>query len=225
MIVVAPTGGLCNKLRVSFSYWEYAKFNNKNLTVIWETCEACPGFFLDYFEPVNGITFLKENSENLQIDYKGYSCEPNFNSNIKFLYTDLKLQSRIQDSVNEKLKVLGDFIAIQVRRTDHEEMAKSFNRFTTDEDFCKFIDDNPNGNLFVTADNKKSFDFFKERYSDRLILEYPADDPTKYRHTSLEDSIVDMLICTYATVFKQSDFSSFGDTIRQLRKSSSHLKF
>jgi len=218
MIVVEPTSGLCNKLRVVFSYWEHAKLNNKKLTVIWKEDEACPGFFSDYFEPVNGITFLRTNSENLKLDYCGCGWHPDFNPYKKFIYSDLKLQSILQDRVNEKVKALGEFIAIQVRRTDHEELAKNKNKFTTDEDFCKFIDDNPNGNLFITADNKKSFDFFRERYPGRVKIDYPKDDPTKLRHTSLEDSIIDMFICTHATVFKKSDWSSFGGTISQLKE-------
>jgi hypothetical protein len=218
MIVVQPIGGLGNKLRVVFSYWEYAKPNNKKLTVIWKEDQACPGFFLDYFEPVDGITFLTYNSENLKLDYYGSEWHPDFNPYEKFIYSDLKLQSILQDRVNEKVKILEHFIAIQVRRTDHEKLAKKYNSFTTDEDFCKFIDDNPKGNLFITADNKKSFDFFREKYPDRVKLKYPKNDPTKLRHTSLEDSIIDMFICTHATAFKKSDWSSFGGTILQLRK-------
>jgi hypothetical protein len=217
MIVIEARSGLGNKLRVVFSYWEHAKVNNKNLIVIWKESDECPGFFLDFFEPVNGITFLRENSENLKLDYRGNEWHSDFNPYEKFIYSDLNLQSRLQDRVNKTVNELEEFIAIQVRRTDHEKLAKEKNKFTTDEDFCKFIDNNPRGNLFITADNKKSFDFFRERYPDRVKIDYPKNDPTKLRHTSLEDSIIDMFICTHATAFKRSDWSSFGGTILQLR--------
>ena len=35
MIVIVPNGGLCNRLRVIFSYYNYAISNNETLTVIW----------------------------------------------------------------------------------------------------------------------------------------------------------------------------------------------
>lgn len=218
VIVVNPVYGLCNRLRVMFSYWEYAKLQNKNLIVIWEVDDACPGFFLDYFEPVNGINFVpKINDLNLKIDYSGFIWHPDFNPNKKFIYEDLTLKSNLRNRVTEKLKVLGEFIAIQVRRTDSIELAIRDNRFTTDEEFCAFINNNPSYNLFITADNKNSFDYFKNLYTDKVKLEFPENDPTKLRHTSLEDSIVDMFVCTHAKYFKRSGYSSFGGTIEQLR--------
>lgn len=36
MITIKPTGGLCNYLRVLFSYYEYARKNNLKLNVIWK---------------------------------------------------------------------------------------------------------------------------------------------------------------------------------------------
>ncbi len=219
MITIKPTGGLCNKLRVTFSYWEYAKVNNKKLTVIWEVCDLCPGYFLDYFEPIDGITFLKmTDSQRLSLDYKGYDWHPDFNPNEKFIYFELKLLPEIQAKVDEKVKLMsGNFIAIQVRRTDHTELALKNNQFTADEDFCRFIDENPTGSLFIASDNKQSFDYFKERYPDRVKTEYPKNDPTKLRHTSLEDSIIDMFVCVHSTSFKGSGWSSYGDLIIQLR--------
>jgi hypothetical protein len=219
MITIKPTGGLCNKLRVAFSYWEYAKIHNKQLTVIWEVSDACPGFFLDYFEPINGITFLKmTDSQELSIDYVGYCWHSDFSPYKKFIYSDLKLLPAIQAKIDEKVKIMsGNFIAIQVRRTDHTKLALKNKHFTTDEDFCKFIDKNPNGNLFIASDNKQSYNYFKERYPDRVKVEFPKDDPTKLRHTSLEDSIIDIFVCVHSTSFKGSGWSSYGHFIIQLR--------
>ena len=45
MIVIQPTSGLGNKLRVIFSYYELAKKQNKKLYVIWIINNACNGFF------------------------------------------------------------------------------------------------------------------------------------------------------------------------------------
>ena len=53
--VIKPSGGLCNYLRVIFSYYQYAQKINKKLVVIWTVTRFCNGFFLDYFEPVENI--------------------------------------------------------------------------------------------------------------------------------------------------------------------------
>lgn len=45
MIYIIPTDGLCNYLRVVFSYNKYAKSINERLTVIWRITGACNGFF------------------------------------------------------------------------------------------------------------------------------------------------------------------------------------
>jgi hypothetical protein len=203
-------------LRVVFSYHKLAERDNNHLTVIWKKSDACPGLFLDYFQPINNVTFLENNHDNLTIDYDGCSCHPDYNCNSSFIYSDLKLQKHMYDSINKKLKLLDTFIAIQVRRTDHIDLAMASNRFTTDEDFCTFIESNPEGNLFITADNKESYDFFKNKYPDRVKIDYPDSDSTKLRHTSLKDSIVDIFVCAKAKSIKTSGFSSFGDLINQL---------
>ena len=59
-------------------------------------------------------------------------------------------------------------------------------------------------------------DFFKKKYPTRVKIEYPKNDARRLRHTSLEDSIVDIFVCIHATHFKRSEFSSFGGTILQL---------
>ncbi len=64
MVTIYPTGGLCNYLRVVFSYHEYAKSISSTLTVIWIKTDACPGYFLDYFEPIPTIQFITNHNTN-----------------------------------------------------------------------------------------------------------------------------------------------------------------
>jgi Fe-S-cluster formation regulator IscX/YfhJ len=216
MITIQTFFGLCNQLRAAFSYWEYAKTQNKKLTVIWTISPECPGFFLDYFEPVKGITFLTDIG-NLKLDYSGGCRRPESYS--QFIFKDLHLKQELQQEVNKNLVNLGnDFIAIQVRRTDYESLAKQRNHFTSDKDFCKFLDENPDNNIFVSADNKESFDFFKQRYPQRVKNNFPDNDPKNVRHTSLKDSIICLYTCVYAKKFMPSDCSSFGETILEIRK-------
>jgi len=232
MIVIEPTGGLCNKLRVAFSYWEYAKSKNEELTVIWIVSSACPGFFLDYFEPVKGITFLSQNP-GLKREYIGCYRRKDYPSKFspsangpsksqevitsKFIFKDLCLKPTIRGEVNANINKLGnDFIAIQVRRTDHSSLAKLRGHFTSDEDFCKFLDENPKNNVFISTDNKQSFDFFKQKYPQRIKNDFPVITKS-LRHTSLKDSIVCLYTCVYAKKFMPSGWSSFGETIEEIR--------
>jgi hypothetical protein len=216
MVVIEPLCGLSNKLRVVFSFWEDLKTKNeRSLTVIWEVSDECPGFFLDYFEPIKGITFLRKNP-GLKVDFKHYNRKSEFDH--KFVYSDLHLKKPLQEMVNTNLMNLtNNFIAIQVRRTDHTSLAKLHDNFTSDEDFCTFLDENPDTNIFVSADNQESFNFFKQKYSERIKNVFPKNNSNKLRHTSLEDSIVCLYTCVYAKKFKGSGWSSFGQTIEQLR--------
>jgi hypothetical protein len=216
-LVIEPLGGLGNMLRVVFSYVKAAQRDKKKLIVIWKKSDACRGSFLDFFQPIDNVTFLANNPDKLIVDYNDCTGHPDFSPYKSFIYSELKLNQNICNLINEKLAILGDnFIAIQVRRTDHIEIAKASNKFTPDEDFCKFIESNPDGNLFITSDNQESYDYFRNNYPDRVKIDYPTNDPTKLRHTSLEDSIVDMFVCAKARVIKTSGFSSFGDLINQL---------
>lgn len=82
MVQVKPRGGLCNKLRVVFSYYEYALSINSDLNVIWEKSEVCPGYFLDYFEPIPRVHFVKSKRK---IDYVGCQWHPNFSPYQKYI--------------------------------------------------------------------------------------------------------------------------------------------
>ena len=48
-MIIYPTGGLSNKLRVLFSYYQHISNLNRILYVMWDITEECPGFFLSYF--------------------------------------------------------------------------------------------------------------------------------------------------------------------------------
>jgi len=211
-IVVWPTGGLCNKLRVVLSYFEEAKLQNKELHVIWDS----PGYFLDYFEAIDGITFYRSNEKDLKVDYKGCAWHPDHNYRTKFsMYKNLKVLPRIQSKIEDNLLQLGKtYNAVYVCRTDQDvESAKKNNAFTTDEDFYNFIEEhNEVSSLYVATDNKVTFDNFKMKYETKMKLDYTEEQ------TTIVQSVVDLFTCVYADHFKGSGWSSFSGTILSLRK-------
>lgn len=58
MIIIQPSGGLCNRMRVINSAWELAKKKGDRLTVLWYLCPElnCP--FESLFRPVKEIKII-----------------------------------------------------------------------------------------------------------------------------------------------------------------------
>ena len=215
MFVIKPTGGLGNCLRVVFSCFVKCKENNENLYVIWQPSAACPGFFLDYFEEIEGITFSKTNKLGLKVDYQSSSSYPNYSVNLE----NLKLRPHLQKIVDNNIKLLdNNFIATHIRRTDHDPYINN-KKHTTDLDFIKFINDNPKFNIYIATDNRATQDKFIKLYEDRIkIIKLIEKNNNNMRKTLLEDSIIELFTCVYANNFKGSYYSTFSEMIFILRE-------
>jgi len=214
MIIIKPTGGLCNYLRVVFSYYSKAIHENKRLLVVWETTDACPGYFLDYFKPVDNIIFTNYN-DNYRIDYTGCEIHKDFPPN----YSLLKVKDTITSLIQKKKEKLGPYIAVHIRRTDHISKAKKNNCFTSDEDFFMYLDKmKDNKSIYIATDNIHTFTLFKNKYGGSIPFEYHKTRP-KYllRRTSLLDAIVDLFMCIEADDFMGSGYSSFSECICAIR--------
>ena len=216
MITIQPTGGLCNYLRVIFSYYEYTRKNNLELNIIWIETNKCPGYFLDYFEPIPHVSFKKYIDKNVKIDYKGCYVMENF----KPKYDKLKLKSHIEKIVFDKLDILNkNYISVHIRRTDHIELAKEKNFYTNDEEFIDFLDKSDNNkNIYIATDNEITYNKFKKKYQNRIKFDYHKTVEDALRQTSLQDAIIDIYMCVYSDDFKGSGWSSFSGLIKSLRR-------
>ena len=106
MLVIRPRGGLCNYLRHVFGWYSYARSINSQLVVVWEETCHCNGFFLDYFEEIDGITFLRDNSENYEFASNGWHGPPS--SDYKALgYKSLKLRKDMLKIIKRRIKKLN----------------------------------------------------------------------------------------------------------------------
>ena len=218
MIYIIPTSGLCNYLRVVFSYNEYAKSINEELTVIWKITEACNGYFLDYFEEIPNITFLKNKPDNVEIHYRG-NCVCKKNGIKDANYSELILLPHMKEKINKNIKVLGNnYIAVHIRRTDHIRCFKDKYPLTEDSSFMDFIDNTKDCNLYIATDNAYTFDIFKSKYSSRVKIVSNTYDEKKLRQTTLEDAIIDLFTCIFAKDFKGSYWSSFSTQINKIRE-------
>lgn len=213
--VIKPTRGLCNKLQVTLSYYHYCKKNGRPLVVIWETTNECPGYFLDYFEPLPGVTFMRNNNKHrYKIHYTG--CADN--GEFKDWGGELRLLPHVAKRLEEKRAAMGKYIAVHVRRTDHVLHAQRNGKYTPDEEFFCFIEENSDvPGLYIATDNPDTHALFRKRYPDRVKLGFPSVQ-VGLRKTSLEDSIIDLYMCVGAERFKGSGHSSYSDMIMRLRR-------
>jgi len=214
-MIIEPTGGLCNRLRVIFSYLRICNLNNTKLIVIWINTIECTGFFLEYFEPVENITFENKNN-NFKIDYKGYNPHKDYPP----CYKKLVLLPYIENILLTKKKILNNYISVHIRRTDHIELAKQNSSYTSDQQFIDFIDNqiknNENINLYIATDNKETYDLFKNKYNGLIKFEY-HNLVEGIRQTTLFDSIIDLFMCVNSDYFMGSGYSSFSQLINNIR--------
>lgn len=218
-LTIQLEGGLCNYLRVLFSYYEYAKSINSELNVIWLKTESCPGYFLNYFEPiphVNFISNIEDIREDTKIYYKGVSCLNGYPPN----YDKLKLRPFIKNEILNKInKLEKNYISVHIRRTDHSNLAKKNNDYTNDEDFYNYIDKfDISKNIYIATDNEITYNDFKKKYSNRIKFDYHLINQGSFRKTSLHDAIIDLYMCVYADDFMGSGYSSFSHLINILRQ-------
>lgn len=213
-MIIEPTGGLGNYLRTVFSYYAKCNKENEKLIVIWKITDEMNGFFLDYFEPIKGIEFKKNNETNEIINYKGCFCATGFEPD----YSVLKLKPLLQFKLDEARKQLNyKYIAVHIRRTDHIELATSKNAFTNDDFFIKFIKENPTFNLYIATDNSETQNQFKNLFPNQIKYLNHIENKKERRKTTLDHAILDVYLCAYSTKFRGSGYSSFTNLINKIR--------
>lgn len=222
-IVIYPINGLCNRIRFIMTHLKNARKRKKKLIVIWELSDECPGFFLDYFEHIKDIYFIKD-KKNLTINYTGH------NGYIYNLNNEIKLKSYMKYNIMSKIKKLDNkYIAIHVRRTDLIENIHNFpenwglkdiNNINIEsyKKYDSFIDLYPDYNLYIATDNRNTQDYFYNKYKDRINVIKFINTNNNLRQTSLEDSIIDMYMCIYANHFMGTSHSTFTIYINTMRK-------
>lgn len=214
-MIIEPTGGFGNYMRTVFSYYKKCKVNNEKLIVIWKVTDENNGFFLDYFEPIENIEFLKDNSKKLKVNYRGCFTPHGFEPD----YSPLKLKPFMVEKINTlKSKINSKFISVHIRRTDHSQLAKRKNAFTDDTLFINFIKENPNIPIYLATDNKETQDYFKNMFKNEINFYEEIQDKKERRKTSLEHAIIDVYLAGQSIKFRHSGYSSFSNLIMKFRE-------
>lgn len=197
------------------------------MEMYWTPSWACDGFFLDYFEPLEGVTFHPgQNTSTSLLSLLSnivYKIHPDYIHD-RNLLKDLKLNDQMEREMADLWDSIGspsEMVAIHVRRTDHTELAKKNQCFTTDEEFFQFVERYPDKKIYLATDNSKTQEMFVDRYGkDRVVYNMPilavGDDP-KIRQTSIKDAVIDLFACARALHFMGSGYSSFSSIIHKLK--------
>jgi glycosyltransferase involved in cell wall biosynthesis len=241
-LYVSACGGLANRLRVLVGFWHVANIKKIKVVVFWSVEKHCNGKFTDMFKPLNSeqIFLIEdwqkfEEQSNHKIIYS-YATIPEIIKTYipetipknlielwgtKFIqdiekeyYSRLIPLFLISKTVNDYVSSLGNYVAMHIRRTDHVEYAKSVNCYTTDEEFDSFVKAHLDKNIFLATDN---CDTQKKYPMTKTYKKIPEENVKLYRQTSLCDALIDILICTKATQFKGTAWSSFSNLIETFR--------
>ncbi len=222
--VIQPCGGFANHLRVLFTYRKVLQRENIHLIFIWRPTSQCPGTFLDYFEPLEGVTFVSDYKTNYVPDYEGCFCHPEFahpdgDFPNTFIYEDLKLNAKMQQKVQNVLSTLQEnFNAVHMRRTDHIDLAKNWNVFVSDNEFIKYCEMHQNNDIYIATDNRSSQKMLENLFP-RAIKYYDeiSTHRTGHRFTNLEHTVIDAFVCIEAANFMGTPRSSLTEFIQQFR--------
>ena len=215
-LVIHSWAGLCNRLRVLFSYHYLNK--KKKIIMIWENNRACPGFFLDCFQPIENVEFSNKILDNIDIKTNS-ECSK---TKKHFIYDNLKLRNELKQKINKNLSIMNKFIAIQIRRTDTISSPWKKKKYLSDEEYIEFLNKYPNHNIYIATDNFETQNKFYSLFKDRMKIIKLMEKPKKYipgkRQTSIEDVIIDIYMCVNAEFFLGSSYSSVTTLIKELKK-------
>jgi len=218
-LIIIPIAGLCNRLRVIFSYYQQAISEQKKLVVLWRNEIDCNGFFLDYFEQIPHVSFYLEDKydkNDKHIHYTGFSQHPQFKPDYSFL----KLKKNVRDMIDNVILKLGKkYISIHIRgMTEFKcNIRKNSLKPTTFNQYENFIHKYPNHNLYIAVDNKRDQQYLYHKYKHQIPVIFHIKDDNEFRSTTLLQAIIDLYVCISSMHFYRTKYSSFSDFILENR--------
>ena len=155
--------GLCNRLQTIIGFYTYYE----KINVLWVENEECPGHFLDFFENIKDIRFIKQPTNKLfgrfyRFDTKFYQLNEKFQlsfiKNHKIIQPNKEIRNQIEKADTSKM------IGLHIRRTDFLPHIKKFFPnlipFIDDNYFLNIIRNilkkNPKQLFYLSTDNRKT---------------------------------------------------------------------
>lgn len=214
---IRPLGGLCNRLRVIFSYYKYCEQNNLLLNIVWESDKASPFKFEDYFLLPDNCT-ITENGSNIAINHEGYYHYSGVNHD-RTMYDKLYLQPSVRSMVMDYISSMPSYSAVHIRKTDLLRLLATKNiRPTDDYEYDKFINQTDQ-HIYLATDNAETQTKYKNKFGNKIIYykDIAESKDIFLRQTSTLHSIIDLYLCINANQFLGTYYSSFTDLINIMR--------
>ena len=143
IIIIQMKAGLCNRLRYMIPYINLFNENNniKNkIIIIWSKDTPCNGFYLDYFKPIENVTFVTNqkqiqefNNKNNNIKIITNTMNKNLKNRNEILNIFDKQFFKLNDNIYKKIKNIiinklsNKYISVHIRRTDLDKHLKKKN--------------------------------------------------------------------------------------------------
>jgi hypothetical protein len=213
-----PIGGLCNRLRAIISHYSVCERDDLPLHVYWYPNSACPATFSQLFDvtrlPPRFI--LHDGTDrpplnHIQTCYSHYSVSDKQISTLAS--TILFPTPAIQGKIDSLLAALGSvFTALHIRRTDHNT------NYHEDAEYVRFASAGTE-RVYVAADNPMSVATVKKALGERVVWgsKYTRKSTDSIRLTDVEDAVVDLWVCSQASRFRGTFYSSFSEWIEGMR--------
>jgi len=203
-ILAESDGGLSNRLRVlaAYMYIGEAKYDGAHLAFVWDVNTACPGHFLEVFQPLQNVLFIT-NSSRYVLDKHAKIVYENSMAVIPWIFTmnnipknkfgqpswgqiERNMYSRYWPSVRI-MRVVTEYVrrhklcsasAMHLRLTDMTTHLTKKKKFVNLNSYYDFVESRPAGEpIFLLTDNPGSQKLFLDKYGRERILVYQEIAP------------------------------------------------
>lgn len=186
----------------------------------WIADPECPAQWTDLFEPRADVAPSVEGETKFDFEGQGTIAEImrtfargsfNVDQIVERHYPTFVIKKDIMREAFAFIKSHSPYVAVHIRRTDHTALAQSAGAYTSLEEFEAFAANQER--VYLATDSRD----IQLKYSS--WLHYSAIPKTgSLRQTTLRHSLIDAIICSQATAFKGSGYSSFSTLIQRLKK-------
>ena len=199
---------MCNRLRTALSYYKFAQTLGEELLFTWPINDACPDRFENHFESIPGLVFTEElDRAPGHPGRHGVFPHPDFKPNFDLLVP--KYNVSMLDEPHD---------AIHVRSSEHWVENRE-----NPTKFKKFAKDSSRPVWLATDLRRTQGQFSGVHYLEEIRECDRIKGP--HRHTSLRHSVIALFMCVNASEFLVTEFSSFSETINELRREPGDLVY
>ncbi len=219
-LVIWAVEGLNNRLRAVLSHRVVAHAEGRPLVVVWRRDDFCNGHFLDCFEPIAGVRFVKEAPADAPRPQRTSETHPKLKNTLDecYSYAPLLPSDAVRATVAERLRACGrPFISLHVRRTDHLTAISAADQ-TGDDRFAAFVRRHAPKPVYIATDNAMTQRELVQDCGSRARIGNEIIPSGSVRQTPLRDAVADMFTCVASDTFAGSHGSSFSDAIAHLRR-------